>query len=273
MYPLSPPSVFTYHYLIKFSRIEYCRILIGGITLENFYVYIFIILVASILQTSTGFGFSILATPFLLMIFNPHEAIQINIILSLIISCALIMKIKKDIDKHLLKKLVLGSIIGIPFGGLIYISIDISTFKIVISIILLILTLLLILNISFKSTTVRDYIIGGLSGLLTISIGMPGPPLLIYFAGTKSVKERTRATTLAFYLFIYFISLISQIFLTGTDMIIWRSSLYAIPVVFIGLIIGQVLFKHLNQKAFRIFTYILLGCTGIFLLLDSILYR
>ncbi len=248
-------------------------LLLGGIALEDFFVYICIIFVASILQTSTGFGFSIMATPFLLMLFKPQEAIQINIILSLIISGALIMKLKKDIDIHLLKKLVLGSIIGLPFGGLVYLSIDISTFKIIISIILLILTLMLFFNIRFKSTTTRDYFIGGISGLLTISIGMPGPPLLIYFAGTNTVKEKTRATTLAFYLFIYFISLVSQIFLTGTDMSIWRSSLYAIPAVFIGLIIGQVLFKHLNQKIFGIFTYILLGCTGIFLLIDSILSR
>lgn len=239
--------------------------------MENFIEFICIIFIASILQTSTGFGFSIMATPFLLMIFKPQEAIQINIILSLIISGALIMKIKKDIDKLLLKKLVLGSIIGIPFGGLVYLSIDIVTFKIIISVILLMLTLMLILKIRFKSTTARDYIIGGISGLLTISIGMPGPPLLIYFAGTNTVKEKTRATTLAFYLFIYFVSLITQMFLTGTDMHIWRSSLYAIPSVFIGLVIGQVLFKHLNQKVFGIFTYILLGCTGVFLLVDSIL--
>lgn len=152
-------------------------------------------------------------------------------------------------------------------------SIDISTFKIIISIILLLLTLMLIFNVRFKTTTARDYIVGGISGLLTISIGMPGPPLLIYFAGTKTVKEKTRATTLAFYLFIYFISLVSQMLFTGTDLSIWRSSLYAIPAVFIGLIIGQVLFKHLNQKVFGVFTYILLGCTGIFLLIDSIFSR
>ncbi|GGA20366.1 sulfite exporter TauE/SafE family protein [Psychrobacillus lasiicapitis] len=239
--------------------------------MENFFIYICIILVASILQTSTGFGFSIMATPFLLLLFKPSEAIQINIILSLIISLALIMKVKKSIDTYLLKKLILGSIMGLPLGGLIYLTVDIKTFKLLISIILLLLTLMLIFNVRFKSTTDRDYIVGGISGVLTISIGMPGPPLLIYFAGTNTGKEKTRATTLAFFLFIYLISLLSQLFLTGTDMLVWRSSLYAIPAVFIGLILGQILFKYLNQQVFKIFTYILLGGTGIYLLIDSIL--
>ena len=66
-------------------------------------MFILIILVASILQTSTGFGFSILATPFLLLLFKPTEAIQINLILSLFISVALLTKIKEDIDYGILK--------------------------------------------------------------------------------------------------------------------------------------------------------------------------
>ena len=72
------------------------------------FIFTSIILFASILQTSTGFGFSIMATPFLLMIFNPMEAIQINLVLSLVISSALIAKIRKDVDTDLLKKLIIG---------------------------------------------------------------------------------------------------------------------------------------------------------------------
>lgn len=233
-------------------------------------IFICIILVASVLQTSTGFGFSIMATPFLLMLFQPQEAIQINIILSLIISISLIWKIRTDIDFILLKRFTLASIVGVPFGILFFISININAFKLGVSILLLILTLLLICNFKVKSTQFRDYIVGGLSGLLTTSIGMPGPPLLLYFTGTDTEKGKLRATTLAFYLFIYFISLITQIIFTGTNKIIWESSLYAIPSVFLGLFIGQIIFKWLNQRIFRIFTYILLSCTGIFLLIESL---
>lgn len=79
-----------------------------------------IILVASILQTSTGFGFSILATPFLLLIFEPMEAIQINLLLSLVISGALITKIIKDIDFDVLKRFILGSVTGLPIGIIVF---------------------------------------------------------------------------------------------------------------------------------------------------------
>ncbi|HDW8004204.1 TPA: sulfite exporter TauE/SafE family protein [Bacillus cereus] len=234
------------------------------------FIFVCIILVASILQASTGFGFSIMATPFLLMLFLPQEAIQINIILSLIISISLIWKIRMDVDFVLLKRFIFGSIVGVPFGILIFISVNINTFKLAVSILLLLLTLLLICNVKIRSTQSRDFIVGGLSGLLTTSIGMPGPPLLLYFTGTDTEKEKLRATTLAFYLFIYFISLVTQILFTGTNKTIWESSFYAIPIVFLGLFIGQIIFRWLNQRIFKIFTYILLSCTGGYLLIESL---
>lgn len=211
-----------------------------------------------------------MATPFLLLLFSPPEAIQINIILSLIISVSLIWKIKADIDFIILKRLSIGSIIGVPFGILIFLSINITLFKMIVSIILLVLTLLLIFKFTIKSTPSRVLIIGGLSGLLTTSIGMPGPPLLLYFTGTNTEKAKLRATTLAFFLFIYFVSLITQISFSGTSKITWLSSLYAVPIVFIGLYLGEKLFKKLNQKIFRLFMYILLLCTGTYLLIESI---
>lgn len=170
----------------------------------------------------------------------------------------------------MLKRLTLGSIVGVPFGIIIFISMNIDLFKLGISVLLLLLTLLLICNFKVRPTRLRDFIVGGVSGLLTTSIGMPGPPLLLYFTGTDTEKGKLRATTLAFYLFIYLISLITQIIFTETSLLIWKSTLYAIPIVFIGLFLGQMLFRWLNPNIFRILTYILLSGTGLYLLIESL---
>ncbi|WP_422658718.1 sulfite exporter TauE/SafE family protein [Paenibacillus sp. EC2-1] len=226
-----------------------------------------IVLLASILQVSTGFGFSIMATPFLLMIFLPNEAIQINIILSLLISVSLIWKIRHDIDIRLLKRVVVGSIAGVPLGILVFMTMDINALKLGLGVLLLLLTLLLMCNFKIQRTSARDFVVGGLSGVLTTSIGMPGPPLLLYFTGTDTEKSKLRATTLAFYLFIYAISLMSQTVFAGTNQTVWTSSLLAIPMVFLGLFLGQIVFKWLNPRIFKVLTYILLVSTGIYLLL------
>lgn len=229
-----------------------------------------IIVVASILQTSTGFGFSILATPFLLLIFEPMEAIQINLLLSLVISGALITKIINDIDFEVLKRFVLGSVTGLPIGIMIFLLIDINKIKLGIGLIILVLTIMLILRFRIKQNKKRDLIVGGLSGSLTTSIGMPGPPLLLYFSGTDTQKEKLRGTTLAFYLFIYSVSLIIQVIFAGTSKTVWVSSGIALPFVLIGLYLGQLLFKRINQNIFRIFTYIILMFTGLYMFFESL---
>ncbi|HLR52325.1 MAG TPA: sulfite exporter TauE/SafE family protein, partial [Candidatus Avamphibacillus sp.] len=104
------------------------------------------------------------------------------------------------------------------------------------------------------------------SGIFTTSIGMPGPPLLLYFSGTNTEKETLRSTTLAFYLFIYLASLVLQVLFAGTTKEIWFSSLKALPIVVIGLILGQVIFKWINQRMFQLLTYILLFISGGYLL-------
>ncbi|WP_342387549.1 sulfite exporter TauE/SafE family protein [Salinicoccus bachuensis] len=232
-------------------------------------VFIIIILVASTLQTSTGFGFSILATPFLLLIFEPAEAIQINLVLSLVISTALIRRIRKDIDYGVLKRFIIGSSVGMFVGIIIFLMVDIDGLKRVIGIVILALTLLLIFKFRIDRNRGRDFFAGGIAGSLTTSIGMPGPPLLLYFSGTDSLKEKVRGTTLAFYLFIYTVSLIIQIVFAGTGQTVWIASLWGLPLVFMGLFVGQMLFRYINQKGFRIFTYVILVVTGIYLLMDS----
>lgn len=238
--------------------------------MESFILFSIIIFVASILQTSTGFGFSIMATPFLLLLFEPREAIQINLILSLVISAALIMKIKKDIDMGILKRFVAGSLAGLPIGIAIFLTLDMTLLKIGVSMLILVLTVLLMLNFRINGSQKRDLAAGGFSGAFTTSIGMPGPPLLLYFSGTDTAKEKLRGTTLAFYLWIYAISLLIQVVFAGTSAEIWKSSAAGLPMVVIGLFLGQILFRWINQELFRKLTYILLFFTGIYLLIQQL---
>lgn len=238
--------------------------------MQELLFYFFIILAASILQTSTGFGFSVMATPFLLLLFTPQEAMQINIILSLVISFSLVWKVRHDIDVALLKKVMIGSVVGAPFGSLLFALVDVTTFKLLIAILLIGLTILLIKNLSIQQSGSRDYGVGFISGMFTTSIGMAGPPLLLYFASTHRDKETIRAVSLAYYIFIYLISLLSQVIFEGTSGMVWVYSMYALPIVFLGLIFGQMLFTRLNQKLFRTLIYILLVAAGLILLIQSL---
>lgn len=228
---------------------------------------IVLVLVASTLQAGTGFGFSIMATPFLLLLFEPHDAIQLNIILSLFISVIMTYKIRSELNKESLIRLIKGSLIGIFPGMLLFIFLDVRTLKILVSILILSSTALLVAKINVKQTNTKELITGALSGLLTTSLGMPGPPLLIYFAGAKVDKSTLRSTALAYFVFIFPISLFLQFSMYSISKVVWISTLWALPFTVMGIYLGQWVFARLNQQLFEKIIYALLFFTGIYLLI------
>src|SRR5690625_3622402 len=109
-----------------------------------------------------------MATPFLLLMFEAREAIQINLVLSLIISCALILKIKKDVDIDILKRFITGSLLGLPIGISVFLMMDMTWLKLGVSILILVLTDLLILYFCIKHTTRKISYISILTDAITL---------------------------------------------------------------------------------------------------------
>lgn len=229
-----------------------------------------IVLVASTLQVATGFGFAIMATPFLLLLFEAHDAIQLNIILCLLTSLLMIYKIRHEINMKILGRLIRGSLIGIIPGLLLFIFLDVRPLKILVSILILASTGLLVAKINFKPSKVKELIVGTFSGLLTTSIGMPGPPLMIYFTGAEVDKATIRSTTLAYVVFVNLIGFSLQFTMHHSSSVIWISTLWSIPFLLLGIFLGQWIFARLNQRLLQRIIYLLLLTTGLYLLITTI---
>src|SRR5699024_12006272 len=90
-----------------------------------------------------------------------REAIQINLILSLVISCALISKIKKDVDWNVFKRFVIGSMVGLPVGIIIFRIMNMTYLKLGVGFLIICLTFLLLLNFRMKQTRNKDFFFGG----------------------------------------------------------------------------------------------------------------
>jgi len=230
-----------------------------------------IVVVAALLQACTGFGFSVLATPFLLLVYPVGEAIQINIVLSILISLVMLPKVMGDIDRPLVKRLVLGSSVGAPFGIVIYLFANPDYLKVAIGLTVLTFTGLILCKYRLARTPARDSVAGGLSGALTSGLGMPGPPLLLYFAGAGIPPTVLRATTLAYFLFIYSISLGLQIATSPASTGTMLTALSLTPATAIGIVAGQVLFSRISHGLFMGIAYGLLLLTGTYLVVATLL--
>ncbi len=231
---------------------------------------ILIVFFASTLQATTGFGFAILSIPFYLLIFEPHDAIQLNVLLSFIICIIVSYRIRQRIDKGLLIRLIKGSLIGALPGIALFIFLDDQPLKIFISIIILISAALLITKLKLKGSKTQELIAGAFSGLLNTSTGMGGPPLMIYFLGTKTDKTIIHAATNAYFVFIALVSFLLQIMVHPVSKFVWTAALWSIPFLLAGMFLGQWLFTKINQQLFIKIIYLLLIISGLYMLLSNI---
>ena len=137
-------------------------------------------------------------------------------------------------------------------GLLIFMFLDVRMLKILASILILISTALLMAKVAFKQSSEKEYITGFLSGLLTCSIGMPGPPLMIYFSGAKIEKSVLRSTTLAYFIFICLVSFGFQIFSMSNRFSkeVLVSALWSLPFMLFGIFVGERLFTRVNLQGF-----------------------
>jgi uncharacterized membrane protein YfcA len=227
-----------------------------------------VVLLASTLHAATGFGFSILAVPLLLLLISPWQAVQLNLILSIALSLMLIPATWTYVDRRLLWRLLLSSSLGAPLGLLLFLYGDANIFKTVIALLIILFTVLLVWRLRFTRTPWRDACSGVMAGAMTSAIGMGGVPLLVYFAGTDIPKETARATVLAFFTFIYSLALVLQMQFSAQTLQSWWWPVGLLPVALLGVVIGQRLYLRLSQRVFSWAIYTVLLGNSAFLLVS-----
>ncbi|SDO38432.1 Uncharacterized membrane protein YfcA [Paenibacillus sp. yr247] len=226
-----------------------------------------IIVLAALIQACTGFGFAIIAIPLLILLYPAHYTITLSVLLSFISSLSTLPRVRKDIDIVLLKPLITGSLLGLPLGGILYYIADVMWLKLIVGISIIAAAVFMMLRISIPLGNGKR--IGFLSGFLTSSVGMPGPPIVLYLISKRVDKNIFRGTSMAFYCLVYLVSLILQL-ASGrfeTDLL---QDLLLIPAIFIGQAIGITLHNKINQTWFRRVTFLLLLATGVNSLIHSV---
>lgn len=237
-----------------------------------------IVFFASALQAITGFGFAIAATPFLLLLYNSRDSIQISIFLSFFIAILLIPRIRHKIDYPLFRRLAAGSLLGVPLGLWFYAFISLDSLKIIISVVILAVTFFSLLS-QYKNRAKQKHpadrkapnpggelLAGFCSGILTSSIGMPGVPLALYFTANNTDKEVVRSTTLAFFGVVYVASILAQTVTLQVEVNALYSALILAPVTAIGVVAGHLIFPKVRQSLFLVITNIILIYTAIYML-------
>jgi uncharacterized membrane protein YfcA len=233
------------------------------------WIYLSIVtLLAATIQSATGFGFGLIAVPVFLLILNSSDAIQITIIIVLFMSIADWMKLKGQGSRQLLLRLVVGMILGFPFGIYIFLSFELHLIKIMLALIIIIFSGFNLIRLFRKGSTEAHHtpeqsnwastVAGFFAGLLTTSMAMPGPPVMLYLVHKGFDKTVIRATILTFFIFAYAGAVLLQYVMIGISGSTWTTSLTLVPVGLVGVLCGHTISHKINQKLFKEIVLIIL---------------
>lgn len=228
---------------------------------------------ASLVKGTTGFGFSLLALPLLLIFLPPSAAIPLVLGLSFASETILFFSIKRYIGIKRIAPLALGGILTVPIGFHLLDTQSPRMLTTLISVIIIIAgTLILTKKLRhIPKTTLAHVIVGALAGMIHGVSSLAGPFLASYLDGTGERKGAFHADMV-----------ISSFFLTVTALfflirggyitsLILSSWLWLFPIVVIGGLLGIKIEKHMGQRKFHLVIMSLVITAGIVSLLSQLL--
>ncbi len=228
--------------------------------------YTFVVLVfAAYVQAVTGFGYAVVAAPFLLLFLDAKVVVALMIVTGTLNNFPMLWQTRKDGDNRLVIEVFLFSLIGLIPGAYLLKIIDTELLKLIIGIIILLVACVMSRDIRFKVR--RQRLARGIASMLAGFMGgttsMNGPAILIYFLNENMEKALMRATLVRFF-FLSNITTLTLMFSFGTlTKEILLDGLIYFPAVVLGSLLGEKTFRHISQSLFRRLSLWLLGISGL----------
>ena len=219
------------------------------------------IFLAAIVRGFSGFGFSLLSITAISLILPVAQIVPSIFLLEIAASINLIPGIWREIHWRSLRWLMVGYVIGLPFGTYALIHAPEAPTQIVLGIFVIGTAILMLRGFRLEKTpsTATSTATGVASGVLNGAFGIGGPPVVLFYLSAPGAAAIGRASIIFFFLFTDLLGV--GYFATQDGIVTAQSFVQAalwLPALLIGVWIGAHGFKHMNQDAFRRWVLVIL---------------
>lgn len=230
------------------------------------------VLFAAFVRGVAGFGFALVLAPILLLILSPKSVVVVNLLLGLPSNILVLRYGFRNVYLKRIFPMVASSLLGIPLGIWIIIVIAPSALRVLIGGVTIFFAILLTLGLTkaFTKERVVCGISGFLSGILSTSTSLGGPPVVLFMHNQNWRKEAIHSNLAAYFLFVASCSLIA-LFASGfidAQIIMYAASL--VPALLIGTGLGLVTFIRTSPRFFRGLSLMIIICAGILGILSGL---
>lgn len=218
-----------------------------------------VVLLASLIKGSTGFGFSMTALPLLIFQYAVKTVVPIITIWSLTTSLIIILQKKEFKVDRKNNVLIFWGALGTITGTLILANLEEKAITLVIAVIFACLTILSLAGYQFKIKNRRMATIqtGLISGVLAGSISISGPPITLFLNALKISKEEFREIFARFDIVTSIVALIGFSIAGYLNNKSFLFALFFVPVIYSGTFLGKRINRLIPQKTFRTLNLVL----------------
>ncbi len=229
------------------------------------YLWIMVIIVfAAGVTAVAGFGFGLLAVPFMALVIDLHSSVVISTILALLSNGFQVVRYGHQRAPGVTSRMCIASLVGAPFGFFVYDLVSDGALRLILAAVIVVAVVALIrgLNLAHVGNSL-DLGAGFVAGVLATSLGTSGPPVVLGMQARHLPAEQVRSSLPI----IFFVSGLLAATIFGATGKIGRQELslcaVAVPSVGVGLMLGSPLRSRFNQESFRILVYVLMLITAI----------
>ena len=208
---------------------------------------------AAVVRGYSGFGFSLLSITALSLLFEPRAIIPSIFILEVAASAHLMLDAWRDVHWQSLRWLAAGCLIGTPAGVYLLARVPPAPLTLALSAVVVLVAFLLARGFVLRAMPGRTATVGTgvASGLLNGSLGIGGPPVVIFFFGSPAGVAAGRASMIAYFLFTDVLGLGWQWHQSLLDRDVVTRALLCAPALASGVWLGNRAFATVDPERFR----------------------
>ncbi len=224
-----------------------------------------VVLIASVLQRVSGFGFALVATSLLALAMPVSDAVVILSFVSIPSTALTWRQLRGHADPSQLRRLIAWTLPGLPLGLIVHASVPDRPMRLILAVIISLAVALLVTGwkVPVRHVALADAVAGFVSGMLNTSTGTNGPPLVFDLTSQGMAPDRLRATLSGVFAFSGVTTVLLFAVEGSLDADAFVSGAGAVPFAIAGQLIGTQLSSRVGDAMFRRLTFTLLIGTAL----------
>ncbi|MEJ2288083.1 MAG: sulfite exporter TauE/SafE family protein [Deinococcales bacterium] len=209
---------------------------------------------AGVVTGLTGFGFALVSVPLLLWVMDPPSVVTAVLVIGQLTSSVNAWTSRQHVEGRILRTLLPGAVAGMVAGSYVLRVLDPTALKLTAAALVVVFTLLLAVRRrpGRRPPPAAETLVGGASGVLTTSVGLSGPPVVLLMSGALPDKHRSRATLAAYFALTSPLGLVTLLVQGSAPWHAWQAAAVLAPIALLGRAVGSRLHRSTPQGVFRV---------------------